>query len=164
MSNNNAALIRSEEFHSRVYGPVTSGSLSASFARMIGGVASRPTISVSPASGQRRDDHRHERAHRFACPFASHSPLLFHPEMTDAGGLAGYGTPRAELYRRSAYYVQRIFEGVKPADLAVEQPTRIELSINMKTAKCLASPFQTPCSRGRIANVLGHRASCRGRA
>jgi putative ABC transport system substrate-binding protein len=59
------------------------------------------------------------------------------PEMTDAGGIAGYGTPRADLYRRSAYYVKRIFEGAKPADLAVEQPTRIELSINMKTAKAL---------------------------
>ena len=59
------------------------------------------------------------------------------PEMTDAGGIAGYGTPRADLYRRSAYYVKRIFDGAKPADLAVEQPTRIELSINMKTAKTL---------------------------
>lgn len=59
------------------------------------------------------------------------------PEMTDAGGIAGYGTPRADLYRRSAYYVKRIFEGAKPSDLAVEQPTRIELSINMKTAKAL---------------------------
>jgi len=59
------------------------------------------------------------------------------PEMTDAGGIAGYGTPRADLYRRSAYYVKRIFDGAKPADLAVEQPTRIELSVNMKTAKAL---------------------------
>lgn len=59
------------------------------------------------------------------------------PEMTDAGGIAGYGTPRADLYRRSAYYVKRIFDGAKPGDLPVEQPTRIELSINMKTAKTL---------------------------
>jgi putative ABC transport system substrate-binding protein len=59
------------------------------------------------------------------------------PELTDAGGIAGYGTPRAELYRRSAYYVKRILDGAKPADLAVEQPTRIELSINLKTAKAL---------------------------
>ena len=57
--------------------------------------------------------------------------------MTDAGGIAGYGTPRADLYRRSAYYVKRIFDGAKPADFAVEQPTRIELSINMKTARAL---------------------------
>jgi putative ABC transport system substrate-binding protein len=59
------------------------------------------------------------------------------PEMTDAGGIAGYGTPRTDLYRRSAYYVKRIFDGAKPGDLPVEQPTRIELSINMKTAKTL---------------------------
>ena len=59
------------------------------------------------------------------------------PEMTDAGAIAGYGTPRADLYRRSAYYVKRIFEGAKPADLPVEQPTRIELSLNIKTAKAL---------------------------
>lgn len=59
------------------------------------------------------------------------------PELTDAGGIAGYGTPRADLYRRSAYYVTRILDGAKPANLAVEQPTLIELSINMKTAKTL---------------------------
>jgi putative ABC transport system substrate-binding protein len=59
------------------------------------------------------------------------------PEMTDVGGIVGYGTPRADLYRRSAYYVKRIFDGAQPADLAVEQPTRIELSINLKTAKAL---------------------------
>jgi putative ABC transport system substrate-binding protein len=59
------------------------------------------------------------------------------PEMTDVGGIAAYGTPRADLYRRSAYYVKRIFDGSKPADLAVEQPTRIELSINLKTANAL---------------------------
>jgi len=60
------------------------------------------------------------------------------PELTDAGALAGYGPPRVELYRRSAYYVKRILDGVKPADLPVEQPTRIELSVNLKTAKTLA--------------------------
>lgn len=59
------------------------------------------------------------------------------PELTDAGAVAGYGTPRADLYRRSAYFVKRIMDGSKPADLAVEQPTRIELSINAKTARTL---------------------------
>lgn len=57
--------------------------------------------------------------------------------MTDVGGIVGYGTPRADLYRRSAYYVKRILDGAQPADLAVEQPTRIELSIDLKTAKAL---------------------------
>jgi putative ABC transport system substrate-binding protein len=59
------------------------------------------------------------------------------PEMTDAGGLAGYGPPRLELYRRSANYVKKILDGAQPADLPVEQPTRVELSINLKTAKAL---------------------------
>jgi putative ABC transport system substrate-binding protein len=57
------------------------------------------------------------------------------PEFTDAGAIAGYGPPRLDLYRRSAYYVRKILDGTKPADLPVEQPTRIELSVNMKTAK-----------------------------
>jgi ABC-type uncharacterized transport system substrate-binding protein len=59
------------------------------------------------------------------------------PEFTDAGAIAGYGPPRLELYRRSAYYVKRILDGAKPADLPVEQPTRIELSVNLKIAKAL---------------------------
>lgn len=59
------------------------------------------------------------------------------PEFTDAGALVGYGPPRLDLYRRAAYYVKRIIDGAKPADLPVEQPTRIELSVNLKTAKTL---------------------------
>jgi putative ABC transport system substrate-binding protein len=59
------------------------------------------------------------------------------PEFTDAGALVGYGPPRLDLYRRAAYYVKRILDGTKPADLPVEQPTRIELSVNLKTAKTL---------------------------
>jgi len=59
------------------------------------------------------------------------------PELTDAGGLAGYGPPRRELYRRSANYVKKIPDEAKPADLPVEQPTRVELSVNLRTAKRL---------------------------
>lgn len=58
-------------------------------------------------------------------------------ELTDAGCLLGYGPSRLTLFRRSAYYVKKILDGAKPADLPVEQPTRIELSVNLKTAKAL---------------------------
>ena len=59
------------------------------------------------------------------------------PDLVDVGALVGYGASRRENYRRSAYYVKRILDGARPGDLPVEQPTRIVLSVNLKTAKAL---------------------------
>jgi len=68
----------------------------------------------------------------------SHLPTMYqNPDQAKSGGLLAYGANFAELFRRGAEYTDRILHGAKPADLPVEQPTKLELVINLKAAKAL---------------------------
>ena len=53
------------------------------------------------------------------------------------GGLIGYGVNIPQVYRRAAYYVDKILRGTQPGDLPVEQPTKFDLVVNLRTAKAL---------------------------
>ena len=55
----------------------------------------------------------------------------------ESGGLIAYGDDRAEEFRQAAGYIDRVLKGAKPADLPIQQPTKFELVINLKTAKAL---------------------------
>jgi putative ABC transport system substrate-binding protein len=66
----------------------------------------------------------------------SRLPTMYHSSgFVEVGGLMSYGVNNSALYRRAAYYVDKILKGTKPADLPVEQPTKFEFIINLKTAK-----------------------------
>jgi putative ABC transport system substrate-binding protein len=64
-------------------------------------------------------------------------PLIGSKEFVEAGGFIGYGVNLLELWRRAAYFVDRILKGTRPGDLPVEQATKFELLVNLKTAKAL---------------------------
>lgn len=77
-----------------------------------------------------------ERRHWIDLAMKSRLPTIFgRPEYVEDGGLAFYGVSYTDLFRRAAVYVDKILKGTNPAELPVEQPTKFELVINLKTAK-----------------------------
>jgi putative ABC transport system substrate-binding protein len=70
--------------------------------------------------------------------FNARLPIVYSAkEFAQEGGLLSYGLSYADLMRRSANYVDKILKGAKPGDLPIEQPTKFELVVNLKTAKAL---------------------------
>lgn len=88
-----------------------------------------------------------ERIAEFA--LANHFPTMtWLNENTRSGLLMSYGVNAVDLFCRGAFYVDKILRDAKPADLPVEQPTKFELVINLRTAKALGLTIHLRCSPG----------------
>jgi putative ABC transport system substrate-binding protein len=80
----------------------------------------------------------HSRARIVEFTERSHLPAVYaYSELVEAGGLMSFGPSYPGMHRRAAYYVDRILKGTRPADLPMEQPSKFELIVNLKTARSL---------------------------
>jgi putative ABC transport system substrate-binding protein len=105
--------------------------IDAAFATIIQERAEGVIVDSDPATGANK-----MRIVEFTA--ANHLPAIYTWKWyVDAGGLMSYGPSFYELWRRAATYVDKILKGAKPADLPVEQPTKFELVVNLKTAQSL---------------------------
>ena len=123
------------------------GDLSGAFAAMQRERAQALIVQVTPFSA--------DNARRIVELAAQHRlPAMYDVRsFVEAGGLISYGPSLLEMFRRAAFYVDKILKGAKPADLPVEQPTKFELVINLKTAKALGLTIP-PSLLGRADEVI----------
>jgi putative ABC transport system substrate-binding protein len=95
-----------------------------------------------------------ERASVVALAAALKRPAIWDARgITEAGGLASYAPDFLDIWRNAARYVDRVLRGANPGDLPVEQPTKFELVVNLKTAKALGIVIP-PSMLGRADQVL----------
>jgi len=118
-------------------GARTAGELEGAFATMArGGAQALVVFSTPPFITARQRLAELATAHRL--------PAMFQGRLfVEAGGLMSYYPNHEDVYRRAAVYVDKILKGAKPADLPVEQPTKFELVINLKTAKAIGLTIPT---------------------
>jgi putative tryptophan/tyrosine transport system substrate-binding protein len=112
--------------------------LNAAFSAMAAQKAEAVIVLISPMfSGERDRIIAHAASHRL--------PAIYEwTQFVDAGGLISYGANLADIYRRAAGFADRILKGARPGDLAVEQPTLFDLSVNVKTAATLGLSIPRP--------------------
>jgi ABC-type uncharacterized transport system substrate-binding protein len=133
--------------------PVSSG-LVASLGRPGGNVTGLSTQGTDTV-GKRLDDivlANRDRINRLALDTRLPTMHGFR-EYAAAGGLVSYGPNVPDLFRRSADFVNRIFRGAKPTDIPVEQPTKFDFVINLRTAKALGLTVPLPLS-GRADEII----------
>jgi len=117
--------------HIEVLSASSNSEIDAAFANLTGQGCQALLVSPGPLFGNRRI-HIAMLAMRYAMP-----AMYYDREFTEIGGLISYGTSLVDQYRQTGIYAGKILKGAKPTDLPVEQPTRFELVVNLKTAKAI---------------------------